>query len=423
MRKRAAHWKTEPAAGGRGTSTNSGAQDCADFRRLRCTTWTSPPLWRPQAACQTPSSPARTSWTAEATTVPSLSWRLSTWPLPVVMRRSPAPTKAREAFLEPCSGKRISPMGSQESLSCAKSSTSPGSLSSTIAACSAPSSSAAAAARRCVPSATGRAPGRPWAEAGPQDQAAPAAGRRPGHESKWPALDTKRRPSLSAAKRPHEAPTSGGNAVRPESLKDSAAEAAAPPAASGATAPKPRGVNAATWPSAPQASSCGSKKPGQDTLCLTPLRAAPSPAAGIDSRSAFMASKKPALESFASAPSERRRPSGTLWRLYSSAWRFSSCHAICSGMKGLAPAPHGKPSGMPSSCGASERRVIGGRDQCGAVTSACSPMATSTMVPKMSQTQQTGSTALIRATIFQGCTVSASAKAGVVAWVWRSSVP
>mmetsp|Transcript_65749 Transcript_65749/g.166582 ORF Transcript_65749/g.166582 Transcript_65749/m.166582 type:complete len:363 (+) Transcript_65749:617-1705(+) len=343
-------------------------------------------------------------------------WR-SMWPLPVETSRSPLPINASEAFLTPPSGMRSSPRGSQESASRTKSATRSGSPSSTTAACKAPLSRAVAAAWRREPSATGKALGRPRAEAGAQAQEPPAAGRLPGHENRAPALETRSRPSSPTKWRPHEAPTSGPALFRPESRNASAAA----PSLSVAAAPKPRGVMAAMRPSAPQARSRGSKKVGQVTFWSTP-RTAASLLLGISSRSSRMASENPALlEAWSSVEDKRRTGAG--WpMLYSSSWRFSSCQAICSGVNGFSPAAQGPPRGVPSSCGERERRVMGGRDQCGAVTKACSPIATSTMVPKMRKTHRQGRTAQMAANNFHGFTASESQKAaGMILWYRRSS--
>mmetsp|Transcript_15822 Transcript_15822/g.42674 ORF Transcript_15822/g.42674 Transcript_15822/m.42674 type:complete len:254 (-) Transcript_15822:1030-1791(-) len=190
----------------------------------------------------------------------------------------------------------------------------------------------------------------------------------------------------------------GGMCVMPESLKDSARTSPTRPTV--AAAPKPRGVNAAMRPAVPQATKRGSKKEGQTTEWLIPGSAAALAASGIDESKLFKAAERPApVCAGVEGTDANRRP-----REYSSAWRFSSCQAICSGRKGLSPAAHGKPSGVPSSWGSRDRRVIGGLDQWGAVTKACSPIATSTRVPVMRKTHMATSTVARAATNFQGCT-------------------
>mmetsp|Transcript_94564 Transcript_94564/g.282401 ORF Transcript_94564/g.282401 Transcript_94564/m.282401 type:complete len:272 (+) Transcript_94564:985-1800(+) len=201
----------------------------------------------------------------------------------------------------------------------------------------------------------------------------------------------------------------------PESLKAWAVGAVrSPPTCT--VAPKPRGVRAATAlpvPSSagPHASICGSKKPGHETAAvpvavpalpgararteIRPSRPEGSPAPG---RRALPPPAPPGAES-------RRPPSVSV-----SACLFSSCQAICSGIQGRDPACQGKPMGVPSSCGSSDSRVMGGRDQCGAVTRACSPSTTSTMQQAMRKAQETQSAMTMDVVSFQGsmCCVCAN---------------
>mmetsp|Transcript_88923 Transcript_88923/g.176894 ORF Transcript_88923/g.176894 Transcript_88923/m.176894 type:complete len:207 (-) Transcript_88923:366-986(-) len=93
--------------------------------------------------------------------------------------------------------------------------------------------------------------------------------------------------------------------------------------------------------------------------------------------------------------------------------RFSSCHAICSGRYGFAPAYQGKPTGVPSSWGSQDARVIGGRDQCGAVIKACSPKIASTTSPRVRKVQATMHAPMTEATSRHGSTCSVWEKGGV----------
>mmetsp|Transcript_78349 Transcript_78349/g.253779 ORF Transcript_78349/g.253779 Transcript_78349/m.253779 type:complete len:387 (+) Transcript_78349:894-2054(+) len=266
-----------------------------------------------------------------------------------------------------------------------------------------PGSQATAAADKRAPSARGSLPGEP--AAGMHAQMPPAPGRGPGHETRWPSRVTRKRPSLSAS--PHEAPTNGGRPERPERVKGSAMEAAPGVCLTCTAAPKPRLVNAATTlpplsTGGPHASSWGSKKLGHSTASGACAGATSAVLGPSTARRASNATERPAPRP---APC-RHGPAGAERRLAPSvslsASRFSSCQAICSGIQGLAPAGHGKPIGVPSSCGSRDRRVIGGRDQCGAVTSACSPRATSMMQPPMRKTHATHSIKTMEETSLHG---------------------
>mmetsp|Transcript_71242 Transcript_71242/g.164737 ORF Transcript_71242/g.164737 Transcript_71242/m.164737 type:complete len:306 (+) Transcript_71242:804-1721(+) len=300
-----------------------------------------------------------------------------------------------------------------------------GAVSSTSAACKsgasppAPagsSSHAAVAAAKRPPLVAGRVAGAPVG--GAQAQAPPLAGWVPGHVRMWPERDTTVRP----APEPQEAPSNGGSCERPLRAKGCAAKvlrARGRPTC--ATAPKPRGVSAATklpppCSAGPQARSWGSKKLGHET------------GSGAEAPGAWRASAATSPSTAAEKPSTARLPSASpvpppmLSRrapsVSFSALRFSSCHAICSGSHGFAPAGHGKPYGVPSSCGSSERRVMGGRDQCGAVISACSPSTTSTTHPPMRKIHEMARQSTMLETSLQGSTCCVALKTGTALEAW-----
>mmetsp|Transcript_67187 Transcript_67187/g.194502 ORF Transcript_67187/g.194502 Transcript_67187/m.194502 type:complete len:287 (-) Transcript_67187:127-987(-) len=248
----------------------------------------------------------------------------------------------------------------------------------TIAVCARPPNTAVAAARSFAPPATGSMLGMDGG--GAHGQAAPLAGRGPGHSRRWPARETRSKPSPWAA-----APTIGGIPARP--WREKGCAGSEPPRV--AVAPKPRGVNAVTLPRSPQARSWGSKKLGHATPAGAVEISSTSSAGGKAPRRSCKAA---AITAVGAAPPWGADDNRRL-KFVASAWRFSSCHAICSGNQGIVPAGHGKPIGVPNSWGRFDRRVMGGLDQWGAVTRACSPMATSTMQPKMRKHQLTGNVA------------------------------
>mmetsp|Transcript_98660 Transcript_98660/g.211424 ORF Transcript_98660/g.211424 Transcript_98660/m.211424 type:complete len:243 (+) Transcript_98660:309-1037(+) len=206
----------------------------------------------------------------------------SAMPRPVVTRMSP-PTNASEIFVAwppwlPGTG--TSPNGNHAaaspSPSCMKRATRSGALSSTRAAWRrnsppappGPRSQATEAAAKRAPSAIGSMRGPPSGCEHAQEP--PAAGREPGHATRSPARDTRRRPSPPPT--PQDTPNNGGKCEMPASLKVSAAAArgARPKGPRCVVAPKPRGVSAATalpppCMGGPQANIWGSKNPGHDT--------------------------------------------------------------------------------------------------------------------------------------------------------------
>mmetsp|Transcript_74014 Transcript_74014/g.216841 ORF Transcript_74014/g.216841 Transcript_74014/m.216841 type:complete len:403 (+) Transcript_74014:274-1482(+) len=337
---------------------------------------------------------------ADAMMAPSCMRRRRTAPASVATRRSPSPTNERDALAPRplCPrGTGISPMGIQEDCSCVKRATRSGMASSIIAAWSLPLIQVAAAAARRAPSGTGSLAGAP--SAGPQAQL-PASGREPGQWARWPWRVTTVRPAL-----PQWAPTSGGRCISPPSwmLIVFLISVRGPPSCT--AEPKPRGVKAARAPLGPQASSWGSKKLGHEMGSGAIL--GPASACWTVATRFWRACEKPTWLWV----SWRRRP-----RFSMPTWRFSSCQAICSGMNGFSAAAHGRPMGVPSSWISIDWRDIGGRDQWGAVTRPCSPMAMSTRFPKMRKTQPTHCTACMATTSFHGWTSLLCAQAGEGEW-------